>query len=336
MSNAKQNIVLIVLALGLFSRVHAGTVRHDVDPGLYEQVGALSFFDSVGKINFTDVNGGNFVCSGTLIAPDWAVTAGHCAATATSLDFTVGGTTYAADAWGAHRDWDPLNPFNLILGGDIAVVHLSNPVTNVAPAQRYRGTQEVGHIGIFVGFGQTGTGLTGATTFDGVKRAGTNDIDLIGLNGRGIFADFDNPLNPGDSIIGSSAPLSLEIMVAPGDSGGAVFLVDNNELFLAGVNSFIFGLDFVPDADYGDLTGATRVSSFNDWIDPFVIATASASFDLFNGLATASVDLGSPFSDAVFSAIAAPATPTPEPSSFMIAVVLFGGLAMRRRSHPAG
>jgi hypothetical protein len=46
--------------------------------------------------------------------------------------------------------------------------------------------------------------------------------DGITLSSNILFADFDQPGDPAESILGAVAPLALEYLPAPGDSG--VFL----------------------------------------------------------------------------------------------------------------
>jgi hypothetical protein len=131
-------------------------------------------------------------------------------------------------------------------------------------------------VGTYVGFGSTGTGLTGEIYTDGNKRAGQN---IIGLGSRAVLptdqgqyqrlsdrllvSDFDSPFNanPYDPL---SIPLNLEYSIAHGDSGGGMFI--NN--MLAGVNSFgINPMTGSSNPTYGVTMGTTRVSSFINWIN---------------------------------------------------------------------
>lgn len=259
----KTQIVGIVWLLVCAVTVHAGTIRHDRSDSLYLGLGAAPVYASVGQIVGKTPSYG-FYASGTLISPDWVLTAAHVVDEATSLTLKIGGESYAASQWVYHSKWNG----DLTAGYDIALVKLgSSP--GITPATRYTGSDELGAVGTSVGFGMTGTGLTGATTFDREKRAGQNVIDRFysPRNKRIFLSDFDNPLDSGDNWFGSSTPLDLEYLIAPGDSGGGVFIDLGSGPLLAGVHSFGMARDGVVDSDYGDASGHTRVSVFNSWID---------------------------------------------------------------------
>jgi hypothetical protein len=257
----------LVFVAGLAS---AGTIRHDVSDQAYLDLAASTAFDCVGKLTgYTSTS--TYSASGVLIAPLWVLTAAHLVEDAVSLEFAMGAKTCTAQQWYVHEKW---NRYNISNGYDIALVRIDAP-PGAVPAQRYLGSGELGLIGTFVGFGKTGTGLTGAIISDGKKRAGQNVIDVatpsLGAEKyRVLRADFDNPTNPYDNRYGSSAPLQLEYLIASGDSGGGVFIDDGSGLKLAGIHSFGGAVDGIIDFDYGDFSGHTRVSMFNTWIDGII------------------------------------------------------------------
>ncbi len=308
------------VALSLCSRAtsFAGVIRDDRLQSDYLNLGALPAYASVGMIQERTASGG-YVGSGTLISSNWVLTAAHMVDKATSMNFTVGGTRYTADKWVANPSWTG----NLGAGYDIGLIHLSKTVGNVTPATRYTGTSELGKTATFTGFGMTGTGLTGATTFDGRKRAGQNVVDwLYGGNSktaRLFLVDFDDPHSAIYNHTGSSTPLGLEYLIAPGDSGGGDFIDFGKGSQLVGVNSFGMSYTGTPNSSYGNLSGHVRVSAFNSWIDSVIGTSAKASL-LSDPSSLTSQNLAQ----------------LPEPSSFVLAVLaaLGMGIAVRRQRKP--
>ena len=286
----------------------AGTIRDDRDPQLYLDLAAQPQYASVGRIDSTTTNG-ELIGSGTLIAPQFVLTAGHMVDNLSSLQFSLGGTNYTATHWIANPNWNG----DLTAGYDLAVVELNTAVTGVAAAARYTGSSELNSVGTFVGFGRTGTGLTGATTFDGLARAGTNVLDgLYANNPRILTADFDSPHGISASSQGSATPTNLEYMIAPGDSGGGLFINTPAGVELAGVNSFGAAFDGRFDASYGDISGDIRVSLFNSWIDQAINSLTAISG-----------------SDSTTLAV-------PEPSSLLLACLAAIGAGLGLRRHRQG
>jgi hypothetical protein len=250
--------VLIVLQP---ASVWGVTIRDDEPDSAYQNLAASPEYAPVG----TFVSDWGYSSSATLIAPDWVLTAAHSLTAASAGTFTIDGTAYASTQLIANPGWNNSNPFG---GYDFGLVHLSSPVIGVTPAALYSGTLDVGQIGTFVGYGFTGTGLTGWTTpLDGLKRAFQNVIDgNFGNPSLVLGCDFDNPHNAADNGFGDPTPLPLEGCVAPGDSGGGVFITISGQTYLEGVISFVATADGNANSDYGDASGFGRVSAFMPWI----------------------------------------------------------------------
>lgn len=249
------------LFAGAFSSsLFGATIRDDTPDSNYRALGAAPEYASVGRL----VNSWGYNGSATLIAPEWILTAAHSLVAADSATFTLNGVNYTSSKLFLHPSWQSGNP---LAGYDFGLVHLSTSILGITPAALYTGLGELGQVGTFVGYGLTGTGLTGYRTLDNQKRAVQNMIDGdLGNPSLVLGADFDSPRNPAESSFGSSDPLALEGAVAPGDSGGGVFITVDSQVFLTGVISFVADTDGRSNSDYGDVSGFGRVSQTYPWI----------------------------------------------------------------------
>jgi len=275
-------IALTLCAVLCASAAEAGTRRDDVADINFVNLGADPRYQSVGRFLYS-VGTSGYIASGVLISPEWVLTAAH---VVEGNDFLGGGVAnmtftlfsgansfvYTAMEWIPHPGWGATGG-DYLAGYDIGLVRLNTSVTGFAPAVLHPGGSVQIQAGTIVGFGNTGTGLTGFQpgTF-GIKRAGQNMIDAQGdgvsISSNILFTDFDRPGVPVESIIGDSAPLALEYTSAPGDSGGGLFITEGANTYLLGITSFGWGLaDGAADSDYGDLAGFTAVPAFRTWID---------------------------------------------------------------------
>ena len=259
----------------------AGVRRDDVEDSEFLALATSALYQSVGKFTYS-VGAGSYIASGVLISPEWVLTAGHVTGgnnylgggiTNLTFSLNVGSDvlSFAAAEWLTHPGWAATSG-DLLQGYDLGLVRLSSSVTAVQAASLY--LQETLQVqpGTIVGYGSTGTGLTGFQAGTaGTKRAGQNMIDGQGdgvsISSSLLFTDFDRPGIPAENVIGSALPLALEYLSAPGDSGGGLFITENNQSFLVGISSFGWGFtDGQANSDYGDLAGFVSTTAYAGWI----------------------------------------------------------------------
>ncbi len=181
--------------------------------------------------------------------------------------------TYPGAATNDHGIWHDLG---------VMVLNQAAPVAADRYAL-YRGNEEVGEVVTLAGYG---TVPEASPSQANVRRSGLNTVDALGsslpwsgLQGTledQLFFDYDSGLSRHDTLgnlLGEPhrGLGGREAFLSPGDSGGGMFIHQDGEPFLAGINSYITGFSFGANASSHDALGAlgaaTRVSSYADWID---------------------------------------------------------------------
>jgi hypothetical protein len=261
-------ILLLVLVFAVSSTAVAIVIRHDVDDSMY-RIPASEFPALV------DMPGEGH---GVLIAPQWVTTAAHTIPGHAELrQVVINGVTRDVERVVMHSGYKTL-PQELIdqamasgeamlivvflaSSDDIAMVKLTQPVTDVAPVAIYNGSDEAGQIVKIVGKGATGTGATGHDP------GGPNRTELrrafnkiTSAYDRWICYVFDEP----------PSALPLEGVPGNGDSGAPVLIEIENQWLLAGLVSWKVVQGNVMTARpgrYGQINCNVRLSHYIEWIE---------------------------------------------------------------------
>lgn len=224
--------------------------RHDTPDDAYVAFAEkLPVTSAIIRYNSTDV-------AGTLIAPQWILSAAHVAETIEpgQMLLASSGDSVGVEEIILHPGW--------IEDGrpeDIALIRLAQPVPGIRPVGLYTGRDEEGEEVIIAGNGDFGTGLTGPEGNDGKMRAATNRVDEATENY--LTWRFDDPREHPERAT------ALEGISGPGDSSGPAFIQVEDQYLIAGISS---GQSTQAtdgqEGLYGVVEYYTRVSTYEQWI----------------------------------------------------------------------
>ena len=240
---------LLILYLVSLLMMPSIVYRHDIDenqflanPSDYPAVIQLRLLDLTGLVEM----------EGTLIAPNWIITAAH---GLNSVDanqtISILDSLYQISQIITHPSFEGFEH-------DIALIKLDRTIIGVEPIPLYHDTNELGKIITIMGRGGSGTGETGPLQYDSKFRIATNKIDSV--SSYWIKFRFDEPSNPNST--------DLEGISGPGDSGGPAFIEINGKQFLSGISSNQLNEQIgVEEGKYGVIEYFTRVSTYTQWIE---------------------------------------------------------------------
>jgi hypothetical protein len=193
--------------------------RHDKPDEAYIKFAQeLPVTSAIVKYNSTDL-------AGTLIDPQWILSAAHVAETIENgQKLILNDDSVEVEQVVIHPGW--------LENGrpeDIALIKLTTPVVNVKIVELYRKNDEVGKEVIVAGNGDFGTGLTGPAGNDGRLRAGTNLIDEATVDY--LVWEFDDPGKTPETVT------RLEGISGPVYSSGPAFIQLEGTYCIAGISS---------------------------------------------------------------------------------------------------
>lgn len=230
-----------------------------------------AFLDPEAKLIMTYNSGPQAGCTGSLIAGGaYVLTAAHCVtgdsdnlrATNISINFANVGLTVSSSSYVV----DPIWNGNLLVGGDLALIKLSTPITSIAGYKVDTAYNAAGQDVTIAGYGISAYGTAGysANNF-GTLHYGTTYFSGVYSQPSSVYAfEF---VNSGYQYTGSQ-----EAIIAPGDSGGAALIDLNGKWELVGVNDFdaCVTTGCTPNASLGQYGGDTSVYVDASFLNPYL------------------------------------------------------------------
>jgi hypothetical protein len=246
----KITLFAVTLIFLLANTVSAGTRDPDIADQRYLEYGKK--FKSVVRFRSLGKEKEKHYASAVVIKPHWVLTAAHAVHETTEPAVLMNDDkdAYPIAYILPHQSFDFNAPTNQ---HDIALGYSEKDFGLEFYTPLYTNTDEVSKLATLAGCGLHGTFETGHVLVDTQRRAGSNYIERV----QDSVLICDPSRNRSDN----KSP--LEFFIAPGDSGGGLFIGNK----LAGIHSFVMTRGRAPSSKYGEESGHTRVSLYVDWVE---------------------------------------------------------------------
>jgi len=272
----------------------------------------VAYNQIVGGVNLNGVvelaTSGGIGCSGSLLSDGYSIlTAGHCVTSSygSSVPSYVdvyfpgpsGSVEYTATTYYVDPGWTG----DSTQGNDLAIVRLSQAAPSSAVGYSlYTGIFTNSPI-LLAGYGQTGTGTTGATGGFGTLRQGHNRYDIDG-SAEGwaanmLLGDFDNGTTANNALGSTDSDIPDEVDLGWGDSGGPSFydgkiigvhdLTGCESLNSSGPCTVPPSVSTVNDSYFGQVFVDTGVAAGASWIESEEVPEPASCSLVLLGLAVA-------------------------------------------------
>jgi secreted trypsin-like serine protease len=233
-------------------------------------------------------------------APNWILTAGHnldlndngSPDAGLSINFNLPGFgTYAGTSFYTCPGFTGFG--NPSIQRDLGLIYVANPLPANLLYPTLSGHLQTGSQVTLAGFGRSGYGSYGYTTFASLtdRRTGQNVIDALISDdqGGGFAALFQFTFNAPNT--GESLGNNIETLIGPGDSGGPLLVTDGSGYAIAGVNTYVEGYG----GRFGDTGGGIVLAPYLGWINSTMAVPEPSVFGLtILGLAAMFFRVGTP------------------------------------------
>jgi hypothetical protein len=240
-------IITLLFYSILCSISFSGTIDPDVEDSKYIKYGEKFYY--IGQISIKKIDDNAFYFgSGVAYNDNVIITAAHLFYNYESAVIFINNKKIPIKKIIVHKDYN----YNSFGKGDIALCFVDDNIGLSWYPKLYSDLDETDRLCSLSGFGSTGNFLTGVNKAGGIKRAGSNYIDLVDP-----FVVFCSPSE-------KYKKTSLEFLIAPGDSGGGLFIENK----LAGIHSFVVeNKQDKGKSKYGAISAHTRISTYKEWIE---------------------------------------------------------------------